>query len=158
MRRLVVVLLACAGCGAPGDASAPLGVDIRGVAPESLGFVQVVVLARAANYTCDAVNANCLATVPDADIVRQRVGSAEEKATRVAINSAQATGQGQTLSVQVPSGTNYLFVAQALSTDGRRILAAGCEPVANIVEGENTPVLIRVRDLNPVPACDPTLK
>ena len=159
MKRSVLsaLLLLGAGCGdVESYGRAPIGVDIRGLAPSDLGFVQIVVI-RAQNHVCNTVRANCLETVPESDFVPIRVGEGEQRSLRVAI-SAEATGSaGQTVEVNVPEGTNYVFVAQALSTDGKKLLAAGCELMTTVVEGDNPALLVQARVLDPVPSCDPTL-
>ncbi len=155
---LSALLLLGAGCGdAEPFARAPIGLDIRGLAPADLGFVQIAVI-RAQNHVCPTVRANCLETVPDGDFVPIRVGEGEQRSLRVAI-TADATGAaGQTVEVNVPQGTNYMFVAQALSLDGRKLLAAGCELMPTVVEGDNPALQIQARALDPVPSCDPTLE
>lgn len=160
MKRLVLAtsLLVATACGGEDPiATAPLGLDIRGIAPESLGYVQIVVLAPAQNHVCNTVRANCLATVPDADFVPIRTGEREQRALRVPITASAFDAEGQRIEVRVPQGTNYMFVAQALSSDGTALLGAGCEVVANVVEGDNPPVLVQVRELTPEPTCNPSL-
>ncbi len=160
---LLALALLAAACGESPDepASLPASVEIRGLDGKDIGYLQLTVLNNATKYTCPR---DCLAShikQPDGtltDVVRIKGEDGQaHNALRVAVDATKLLGDGQALSVRMPTGTTRMIVAEVLSTDGTKLLAIGCEVLTQVNGGTNPAVIVRTLAINPPPACDPRI-
>lgn len=159
MKRLLPLALLLASCDpAPTGAGLPMGVDIRGIAPQDVNAVQITVLSNATAFLCsDLVKACLKSKVKPSDMVPITGEDGQQHtALRVKVDPEKLMAQGETIKIQVSAGTNYMVVAEVLAADAR-LLASGCEVAQELEEGDNAPLVIRALPLEPIPACDPRI-
>ncbi|MBI5543580.1 MAG: hypothetical protein HY901_06805 [Deltaproteobacteria bacterium] len=163
-----LLIPALLSCGAPSEGGAgglPMGVEIRGLAPNDVDTVQITVLAHGTAYLCGELARTCLRTrvvgadgsfISDVLLLKDADGR-EHHALRFKVQTSQLfAAEGQTFQLRLPSGTNYMVVAEVLSPSGG-LLASGCGVVAQVNDEDNAPLVVETSVLEPVPACDPRI-
>jgi len=166
MRTALVVLLGLlAGCGDTdlGDgARLPAGIEIRGLEAKDVGAIQLTVLNNATSYMCSPTCLVSRIKKPDgtfSDIVRIKGDDGKEKnALRMKLDGTKLlSADGQTLTLDMPTGTNRMIVAEILSADETKLLATGCAVLAQVNKGTNPAVTVRATVIDPAPTCDPRI-
>jgi len=160
MKRLLVLIASVlSGCGSDGAASLPAGVEIHGLVAEDIRAVQITVLANATSYLCSDFVKTCLKDkIADKTLVPIRGAAGKEvRALRVELSTHKLLGEGETFTVTIEPGTEYMVVAEVLSKQGR-LLASGCEVRQEVAEGDNAPLVIRAMPILPEPTCDPFIE
>ncbi len=151
---LAAILAACA-CG--GEPDVGVGVTIQGLNPSQIGAVQISVLKNGSSFDCTALSQSCLDTeVSTTSLVKLTLSDNKQHlAALLPADGAQVAGSGQPFTLQIPVGSNYLVVAEVLSTSQTQLLASGCDLRSEVVAGTNPPESITARALATVPSCDP---
>jgi hypothetical protein len=166
MKRLPLLLLALSACGAqPGDeVRLPAGIEIVGLLPEEVGAVQITVLANATAFLCGDIVKTCLnqkiAVGTDTVPIRGADGKERNALRETGFTAQKLTTEGLSFEISIPAGTNYMVVAEILSSGASdaKLLASGCEVRQQVIKGEdNEPLHIRAQPLDPVPSCDPRI-
>ena len=156
MRRPLTLALALAACGGPEaepSSQVPLGIEIRGLTATEVGAVQLTVLSHAVSYNCTELRTTCLRSrvlqpdgSPIGDLVPLKdAHGVEHRALRFGVDGAALlSGAGQTFQARMPPGQNYLLVAEVLSKDSpAKLLASGCNVVAQVDSGDNRGVQVQ---------------
>lgn len=153
--------LASAACGTGADgARVGAAIAISGVQPSQVATVQLTVLANGQRFNCDQLKRTCLAQQidPAKDAVPLRGADGKDhRAMRFQLSGERLLGSGgDTATLTLPPGTNYLIVAEVLAASGPQwLLASGCEIRDVVTSGDNPALNILASALAPIPSCDP---
>jgi hypothetical protein len=160
LRTPLLLLLGAtlAACGAEAPSSgARLGLDVmldRAVADELDSF-QVAVLPDGRSRSCTELQQSCLKERVRAEelLMLRGPNGKESRAPRFSVG---LQGGVQELSVEVPVGTDYVVVIEAISRHTPpQLLGSSCNYLAQVNATRNEPLLAAPITLTPMP-CDPT--
>jgi hypothetical protein len=159
LRKPALLLLGAlaTGCEAPPEARMALDLSIEQAVAEDVGTFQVVVLPEGDKRQCTEVQRTCLNQQFDLDdLLMLRSASGQEgRALRF---SAGLQGGAQNIAVDVPVGSNYLLVIEALSrSTPPQFLGSSCNYVRTVNATQNETLLAAPITLRNV-ACDPTIR
>jgi hypothetical protein len=158
---IFVAASAVAGCGPAGSEGARMGaaVAISGLVPSQVAVVQLTVLSNGQRFNCEEVKRTCLSQQidPAKDAIPLRGGDGKEhRSLRFELSGDRLLSSGDTATLMLPPGTNYLVVAEVFAASGPGwLLASGCEIRDVVTSGDNPALNIAARALASSPHCDP---
>ncbi len=159
MRRLSLLLLLGCACGpSPEGAGLEAGLIIQGLSIDEIGYVQIAVLSGGSRFYCPDLVKSCLnQQVKTSDLVQLRGSDGQDHPALRFAADAGTLGSGQTLTVSMPPGTDYLVVAEILSKDGTLLKASGCEPLPQASAGKNQGLAIHAALVPSAVSCNPQI-
>ncbi len=150
------------GAGAGGDgARVSAAIAVSGLQASAIASVQLTVLANGQRFNCDQLRSTCLSASPQVDLSKDAVplrgaDGKDHRALRFDLSGDRLLASGDSATLTLPPGTNYLVVAEVLAASGPPwLLASGCEVRDVVTSGENPALNIVASALTSSPTCDP---
>ena len=162
-----LVLAACGGefdDGTSGDISGSLIVP-RALLDSRVSKIQFIVLDNASGRDASRLLESCqsdnLGTAfKKGDLVKLSSGGDLKRALAKDV-SPEELEAGFSLKLKVETGTNYLFICEAIGTaeDGSlQVIANGSSIYGKVSKGDNKSLTLRLNLLEPAYSCDPLIK
>lgn len=163
MTRLLVLLLALglSACGPelePGS-RVPLELYVSAGLVDQISAFQLSLVTNGTGLDCVEVQKTCIKDQVDASRFVKMKDAMGRDVTQVTFPISLTPGTPNTQDVSlrnVPTGSNYALVVEALSRDATpRLSGSSCNYLKSLGAGTNPAVFAKIELLNPAAACDP---